>query len=151
MHDKNGNPLASGDQVILIGTFEPAGDSETEYCNGNVTIPKLPGTGMSALVTINAKHCEKVFAVSGDSVADSKVLRKKLDAVLQDLKTAISGTRSSEERSEAVKKIKEAIMWLGMDLKAINEESPGSAPNPYPQSYNPASPVVEPTADGLKL
>ena len=23
--------------------------------------------------------------------------------------------------------------------------------NPYPQSYNPESPVIEPTADGLKL
>ena len=43
-------------------------------------------------------------------------------------------------------------MWLGMDLKAINEENPSpETANPYPQSYNPASPVIEPTADGLKL
>jgi len=43
-------------------------------------------------------------------------------------------------------------MWLGMDLKAINEESPSDeTANPYPQSYNPESPVIEPTADGLKL
>lgn len=42
-------------------------------------------------------------------------------------------------------------MWLGMDLKAINEESPGASPSPYPESYNPESPVIEPTADGLKL
>lgn len=48
-------------------------------------------------------------------------------------------------------KIQEAIMWLGMDLKAINEESPGAAPNPYPESYNPASSKIEPTSEGLKL
>lgn len=43
----------------------------------------------------------------------------------------------------------EAVMWLGMDLKAINEERPGSAPNPYPESRNPNSARIEPTADGV--
>jgi hypothetical protein len=45
----------------------------------------------------------------------------------------------------------EAVMWLGMDLKAYNEANPGASPNPYPESKNPASARIEPTADGLKL
>ena len=83
-------------------------------------------------------------------VSATKQLRKELDETLQNLRKE-SENRSSRERSLAITKIQEAIMWLGMDLKAINEETPGSSPNPYPQSYNPESPVIEPTADGLKL
>ena len=96
-------------------------------------------------------------------VAASKQLRKDLDEVLQRLKqTAGIGpggaiqsqtdtVRWSPERSLAAQRITEGIMWLGMDLKAINEANPGACANPYPESKNPASPVVEPTADGLKL
>ena len=87
----------------------------------------------------------------------TKNARKELDAALQNLKRdtepGFTGIRepnhpirNSRERSLAVTKIQEAIMWLGMDLKVI-----GETPNPYPHSYNPASPVIEPTADGLKL
>ena len=83
-------------------------------------------------------------------VAETKQYRKDLDDVLQRLKlssipTGPTPCRASRERSLAVTKIEEAIMWLGMDLKAQGTE------NPYPQSYNPESPVIEPTADGLKL
>ena len=101
------------------------------------------------------------------AICDTKKFRKDLDGVLSDLKQASSpvfnpeaphgksyplGYRSSRERSLAITKIQEAIMWLGMDLKAINEETPSAlTENPYPQSYNPESPVIEPTADGLKL
>jgi hypothetical protein len=90
-------------------------------------------------------------------ISDTKQLRKNLDEQLQSLKTMSTlqpennRRRSSRERSIAATKIQEAIMWLGMDLKAINEEFPGASPNPYPQSFNPDSPVIEPTADGLKL
>lgn len=92
-----------------------------------------------------------------DTIGETKQFRKDLDGVLQRLKTSSHPTnphqyaRSSRERSIAITKIQEAIMWLGMDLKAINEENPGACENPYPQSYNPESPVIEPTADGLKL
>ena len=83
-------------------------------------------------------------------VAETKQYRKDLDDVLQRLKlssipTGPTPCRASRERSLAITKIEEAIMWLGMDLKAQGTE------NPYPQSYNPESPVIEPTADGLKL
>jgi hypothetical protein len=93
------------------------------------------------------------------AIAQTKQFRKDLDDVLQRLKKAcdhtdmpskgivpLPGARNSSERSLAITKIQEAIMWLGMDLKDI-----GESPNPYPQSYNPESPVIEPTADGLKL
>lgn len=84
------------------------------------------------------------------NVADTKRLRQSLDGCLQDLKRR-EANRRSRERSLAITKIQEAIMWLGMDLKAMNEEGVPGTENPYPQSYNPASPVIEPTADGLKL
>lgn len=88
------------------------------------------------------------------NIASTKHFRADLDEVLQRLKrdsTHGDGGRASRERSIAVTKIQEAIMWLGMDLKAINEETPGASPNPYPSSYDPSSPVIEPTADNLKL
>ena len=89
-------------------------------------------------------------------VAQTKQHRKDLDEVLQRMKRdsdkAYTGerapdhvVRSSRERSLAITKLEEAIMWLGMDLKAQN------TPNPYPNSYNPDSPVIDPTADGLKI
>lgn len=92
------------------------------------------------------------------AISQTKTFRQKLDGILQELKSDSHPTaphthaRASHERSIAVTKIQEAIMWLGMDLKAINEETPSDeTANPYPQSYNPESPVIEPTADGLKL
>lgn len=157
-------------------------------------------------------------------IADTKTFRRDLDKVLQRIKnvattdasvTDLSGKpaqpvdyRDSRERSLAIVKLQEAIMWLGMDLKAITEENPqpeGQAPdsatlarnaymrygaaidfknfmgnpmppwtelperarkawgaaatvpshassaNPYPESYNPISSIIEKTADGLKL
>lgn len=89
-------------------------------------------------------------------VVQTKSWRRSLDETLQDIRRGTDRgftgerppdhpVRSSRERSIAITKIQEAIMWLGMDLKDQNE------PNPYPESYNPASPRIEPTADNLKL
>lgn len=102
--------------------------------------------------------------VQGDAVGEDKLFRKQLDAILQNLKAASQRdykgerapgilVRSSRERSLAFTAIQEAVMWLGMDLKEINEAKPIAAreDSPYPNSYNPASPVIDPTADGLKL
>jgi len=75
-------------------------------------------------------------------IVESKELRVALDAVLQQIKNS---SRLSEERGIVQYKIKEAIMWLGMDLKDLG------TPNPYPNSYKPENTVVDPTADGLKL
>ena len=76
-----------------------------------------------------------------EEVVFNKELRKDLDSQLQKLK----GLPSSPERSMSITKIQEAIMWLGMDLKRLNE------PNPYPNSYNPNNTTIEPTADNLTL
>jgi len=70
-----------------------------------------------------------------------KTLRVSLDKNLQELKEL----PSSRERSLSITKLQEAIMWLGMDLKRLNE------PNPYPDSYKPENAKIAPTADGLKL
>lgn len=73
-------------------------------------------------------------------VAD-KHLRVGIDNQLQNLKM-LAGSR---ERSLAITKLQEGVMWLGMDLKRLNE------PNPYPNSYKPENDNVDTTADGLKL
>jgi hypothetical protein len=91
-------------------------------------------------------------------VGDTKQFRKDLDEVLQRLKAANGQgpkggweIRTSRERSLAITKVQEAIMWLGMDLKAMHEQGVPGTENPYPESYNPESPKIEPTADGIKL
>lgn len=76
------------------------------------------------------------------NIRETKGLRQNLDAQLQLLKCA---PRKSRERSIAITKLQEAIMWLGMDLKEQN------TPNPYPNSYNSANTIIDKTADGLKL
>ena len=91
-------------------------------------------------------------------VAQTKQWRKDLDEVLQKIREGctrgpdvMEAVRSSRERSVAITKLQEAIMWLGMDLKAMREDGVEGVENPYPQSYNPDSPKIEPTSDGLKL
>lgn len=84
-------------------------------------------------------------------VTTTKQFRKDLDDVLQRLKQDVTEQRSSRERSHTITKIQEAIMWLGMDLKAQAEEGAEGCENPYPHSYDPKSETIDPTADGLKL
>lgn len=90
-----------------------------------------------------------------------KELRRDIDAIIQRLRVAeqpgsdesgsIAPTRRSRQRSLAITKLQEAVMWLGMDLKAINDETPGAVENPYPNSRDPSNTVIDPTADGLRL
>ena len=75
-----------------------------------------------------------------DVIADKKA-RVGLDEWLQKIKML----PPSRERSLSITKIQESIMWLGMDLKRLNE------PNPYPDSYDPSNTKIAPTADNLKL
>lgn len=75
-------------------------------------------------------------------VIENKRLRKEIDEKIQQVKNL----PPSRERSLAVTKLQEAVMWLGMDLKRLGEK------NPYPSSKNPETGTqIEPTADGLKL
>lgn len=99
-------------------------------------------------------------AIESAIIAD-KELRRDIDAIIQRLKlesdmkrertTSDDNPRSSRERSLAITKLQEAVMWLGMDLKAINDENPGTQDNPYPNSKDPSNTKIDPTADGLKL
>lgn len=75
-------------------------------------------------------------------VKEVKQWRVELDFTLQKVKLSLPPSR---EKSITITKLQEAIMWLGMELKRLGEA------NPYPESYNPASSKVEPTADGLKM
>lgn len=70
-----------------------------------------------------------------------KGLRQKIDNVIQEVKEL----DSCKEVDICIIRLQEAVMWLGMDLKRLNE------PNPYPESKNPESMRIEPTADGLKM
>ena len=75
-------------------------------------------------------------------VTENKRLRKEIDEKIQQVKQL----PPSRERSLAITKLQEAVMWLGMDLKRLGEK------NPYPSSKDPETgTTIEPTADGLKL
>lgn len=76
-----------------------------------------------------------------------KELRRDIDAITQRVKKmSMTG-----ERGVACAKLIEATMWLGMDLKRINEQYPGMSENPYPSSKDPSNTKIEATADGLKM
>lgn len=90
----------------------------------------------------------------------NKELRRDIDGIIQRLKDSTgenipqghpNNGRRSRERSLTLTKLQEAVMWLGMDLKAINDENPGVIENPYPNSKDPSNTIIEPTAGGLKL
>ncbi len=74
-------------------------------------------------------------------VIKNKQLRKDTDGIIQRIKDL----PNSRERSLSITKLQEGVMWLGMDLKRLNE------PNPYPNSKDASNTIIEPTADGLKL
>ena len=77
-----------------------------------------------------------------DEIIADKALRKTIDAIIQEVKDL----PASRERSLAITKLQEAVMWLGMDLKRLG------TPNPYPSSKDPSTGSrIEPTADGLRL
>lgn len=71
-----------------------------------------------------------------------KGLRKDIDYIIQ----RVRNLDSCRETSICITKLQEAVMWLGMDLKRLNQ------PYPYPSSKDPSTGTqIEPTADGLKF
>lgn len=77
-----------------------------------------------------------------EEIVFNKSMRQQMDDLLQ----MIQAAPASRERSLAITKLQEAVMWLGMDLKRLGN------PNPYPSSKDPSTgSVIEPTADGLKM
>lgn len=59
-----------------------------------------------------------------EEISANKQLRKEIDEKIQQVKAL----PASRERSLTITKLQEAVMWLGMDLKRLNNE------NPYPSS-----------------
>jgi len=94
-----------------------------------------------------AKTNDEQPAQDPHQIARVKSLRRDIGGQIQHIK----GLPPSRERALAITKLQEAVLWLGMDLKRINEENPGASPNPYPNSKDPSNTKIEPTADGLKL
>lgn len=82
-----------------------------------------------------------------------KTLRRDIDTLLQRVKGLDDGNIiNSDERTEAQKKLREAVMWLGLDLKRIAEETgTQDVGNPYPNSKDPSNTLIDKTADNLKL
>lgn len=80
-------------------------------------------------------------------IIENKSLRRDSDLIIQRVKAL----PTSRERSMTITKLQEAVMWLGMDLKRINEAQPGVCENPYPDSKDPSNTNIAPMADGLKL
>jgi len=77
-----------------------------------------------------------------EEVVGNKQLRKDTDEIIQRIKDL----PPSRERSLAITKLQEGVMWLGMDLKRLGES------NPYPSSKDATTgTIIEPTADGLKM
>lgn len=121
----------------------------------NTMTESIPSTDPKGFVFPEAKAAVEA------QIVITKELRRDIDGIIQRLKLATGernnppipteNQRRSRERSLAITKLQEAVMWLGMDLKAIAEENPGSLSNPYPNSKDPSNTVIEPTADGLKL
>ena len=71
-----------------------------------------------------------------------KECRKEIDFQIQRVKSL----QPTRETSLSITKLQEAVMWLGMELKRLNE------PNPYPSSKDPSTgDKIEPTADNLKF
>lgn len=95
-------------------------------------------------------HAEQYTASLANRITEVKALRRDVDAITQRVKSLPDGGQSRES-SIVVTKLQEATMWLGMELKAINDACPGASPNPYPNSKDPSNTKIEPTADGLKL
>lgn len=81
------------------------------------------------------------FGIEDEIVANEQY-RKDIDFLIQHVKKL----PSSRERSLSITKLQEAVMWLGMDLKRLNDH------DPYPHSKDPTTgAIIDPTADGLKL
>lgn len=75
-----------------------------------------------------------------EEVPAIKELRRDIDSVID----RVRSLESCRETSITITKLQEAVMWLGMDLKRLNQL------DPYPSSKDPSTGTkIEPTADGL--
>ena len=93
-----------------------------------------------------------------EAIVAAKTFRKEADDLLQRMKAHKEELRETigfgvcldageviAQHTLSIRDLESCIMRQGMALKYIG------TPNPYPESKNPESSVVEPTADGLKM
>ncbi len=95
-----------------------------------------------------------------EAIAVCKTFRRDADELLQRMKAhtkllcampvadkaeLVDGGEVIAQHILSTRDLEAVIMRQGMALKYIGQ------PDPYPDSKNPASTVVEPTADGLKM
>ena len=93
-------------------------------------------------ITESIDLSEETLVHRTDYVPRVKELRQLGDKLIQEVKEL----DKSRETSLTITKFQEGVMWLGMELKRINE------PNPYPNSKDPGTRnVIDKTADGLKF
>lgn len=95
-----------------------------------------------------------MYMQAEQEVKQSKDWRQRLDVILQEMKAQQTKEGRGEKTrhlSLSITHLEDTIMRQGMRLKAIAEEFPEVAAKPYPTSYDPSSPTVEPPADGLKM
>lgn len=83
-----------------------------------------------------------------EEILKDKELRGKIDVLIQEVKNC----PPTRERSLAITKLQEGVMWLGMDLKRIHDQFPKECIDPYVGSKDPSTGThIAPTADDLKL
>ena len=83
-----------------------------------------------------------------NQIVKIKQLRQDGDKLIQEVKDL----PKSRETSLVITKLQEGVMWLGMELKRINDSGEANIANPYPSSKDPSTgDKIEPTADGLKF
>ena len=116
-------------------------NKQLEYMDGYLNTLDTRVRGIVSWDEIEEYGKKLVPETTEENIIADKECRVEIDNVLQKVKSL----QPSRERSLAITKLQEGIMWLGMDLKRLNAE------NPYPDSMNPENANVEPTADGMKM
>lgn len=141
------SPLNSLTTVEAIREYLDAKvkDANNELATIKESTQSLIETAVEKIAVLADEKRKKDMQEIWDAdVKTVKELRVELDGSLQKLKK-YADESLNEECEVSILKIKEAIMWLGMELKALG------AQNPYPNSYNPDSTEIEHTADGMKM
>jgi len=149
------------DKVNEGWTYGPVKDPEQKTHPCIVPYSMLPKAQQEKDALFKAIVNAMAPAEPETMVAQTKRWRRDLDVILQEMKDKEDelyeeharllgaprreATDLQQARTVAICRLKEVIMWCGMILKGL-----GTA-NPYPHSYDPSSPVVEKTADNLKL
>lgn len=90
---------------------------------------------------IDPVMAEEFTAHTENQVIMSKQVRVDTDEILRKMHSM----QPCREMSLAITKLQEGVMWVGMNLKRLNQ------PNPYPNSRNTNNEKIEPTSDGLKF